>query len=102
MLTRLQSRVPNPDAMKLQEALNDATATVLELTNRVTVSTSMQSVVVALAEVYYYRMLATGEESRSEGDVDITYAYAKDIPEDLYKRIISYRKLKAATMRSAT
>ena len=44
---------------------------------------------------------AAGEESRKEGEVNVSYAYNKEIPADLMQRILSHRRLKQAEVANA-
>lgn len=48
-----------------------------------------------LAIVYYNRLGSEGESSRSEGGVSVSYS--TDIPENIKKRLNSYRRLKAVS-----
>lgn len=98
MLIDLKDRVKDADIDLLQQALNDAEGMILDVCNRTSIPVTMQNLQLSLAEVYARRMLAEGEASRSEGDVSVSNAYCKDIPEDLMKRILSKRKLKQAVV----
>jgi len=84
-----------------QQALMDAESTILELCHRTKLTQPMLSLQAALAFVYLHRILAAGEDSRSEGKVSVSYSYSKEIPEDLMKRILSYRKLRQAVIANA-
>lgn len=98
LLEELKIRVKEAEANILQQALNDAEGMILDVCNRTSIPVTMQNMQLSLAEVYARRMLATGESSRSEGDVSVSNAYCKDIPDDLMKRILSKRKLKQAVV----
>lgn len=99
LLEELKIRVKDAGTDILQQALNDAEGMILDVCNRTSLPVTMQNMQLSLAEVYARRMLATGESSRSEGDVSVSNAYCKDIPDDLMKRILSKRKLKQAVVR---
>lgn len=88
-------RVEAPDAL-LEQALSEAEGMILDLTHRSRITAAIMSLQVSLAAVYAHRMLAAGESSRSEGGVSVTYAYSKEIPDDLLKRIMAKRLLKQA------
>lgn len=98
LLEELKIRVKDAGTDILQQALNDAEGMILDVCNRTSLPVTMQNMQLSLAEVYARRMLATGESSRSEGDVSVSNAYCKDIPDDLMKRILSKRKLKQAVV----
>lgn len=85
----------------LDQALLDAEGTILDICHRTSIPTTMQQLVIALATVYAHRMQAAGEDSRSEGEVDVSYAYSKEVPDDLMQRILSHRKLKQAGVANA-
>lgn len=97
----LKTRVKDADAELLQQAVNDAEGMILDVCNRTSVPARMRNLQLALAEIYAYRMLAEGEESRSQGNVSVSYSYAKDIPGDLLRRILAHRKLKQAVIAHA-
>ncbi|MDD3137694.1 MAG: hypothetical protein PHX08_01815 [Lachnospiraceae bacterium] len=80
----------------LQQAIMDAESTILDLCNRTTVPPNMINIQLSIAYVYACRIKAAGEDSRSEGDVSVSYSYSKELPDDLTKRVISHRKLKQA------
>lgn len=97
----LSCRVDAPEMIRKQ-AIEEAKETVLDLTNRTVLPNSMNALVVSLAAVYAHRMLAAGEDSRTEGGVSVSYAYSKEVPEDIMQRILSKRKLKQAGVANAT
>ncbi len=84
-----------------QQALMDAESAMLELCHRTKLTQSMLSLQASLAFVYLHRMLADGEDSRSEGKVSASYSYSKEIPGDLMQRILSHRKLRQAVIANA-
>lgn len=96
----LALRVVAPEQIRSQ-ALLDAEVTILDICNRDHITSRLIPLQVALANVYVHRMEAAGEESRSEGEVDVSYAYSKEIPADLLRRIMAHRKLKQAGVANA-
>ncbi len=96
----LAARVKAPEEIRSQ-ALLDAEGAILDICHRDCITASMVSLQAALAAVYVHRMLAAGEESRSEGEVDVTYSYSKEIPADLQQRLLAHRKLKQAGVANA-
>lgn len=98
MTEELSGRIPEAAPDVLEQALNDARGMILDVCNRASLPPCMSNLQLSLGEIYARRILAAGEESRAEGDVSVHYAYIKDIPEDLMKRILSYRKLKQAAV----
>ncbi len=98
MIEELSGRIPEAGREVLEQALNDAEGMILDVCNRTTITPRMSNLQLSLGEIYARRILAAGEESRTEGDVSVHYAYLKDVPEDLMKRILSYRKLKQAVV----
>lgn len=97
----LAARVRAPEEIRGQ-ALLDAEGAILDICHRDQITPGLVSLQVALAAVYVHRMEAAGEESRKEGEVDIDYAYSKEIPADLQRRIIAHRRLKQAGVANAT
>lgn len=97
----LARRVKDVDAELLQQAVNDAEGMILDVCNRTSVTPPMRNLQLALAEVYARRMLAEGEESRSQGKVAVSNAYTKAIPTDLLQRILAHRKLRQAVVANA-
>jgi hypothetical protein len=98
LLEELAIRVPEAGEQILQQAANDAEGAILDVCNRTSVPPNMANLQLSLATVYAHRILAAGEDSRSEGDVSISNAYSRDIPEDLYKRMLTHRKMKQAVV----
>lgn len=81
----------------LEMLLEDAEDAIKGLTNRDKLLDEMQRLVVKYAMIEYERYnneVTNNVSSMSQGDVSISYT--NDIPSDLYKEIISYRKLKIA------
>ncbi len=98
---RLATRIKDADEELLRQAIDDAEGMILDVCNRTFVPPAMYNLQLTLAEIYARRMLAAGEESRSQGRVSVSYAYTKEIPEDLMHRILSHRKLKQAVIANA-
>ena len=96
----LAARVKAPEQIRGQ-ALLDAEGAILDICHRDQITPGLVSLQVALATVYVHRMEAAGEESRNEGEVDVEYAYSKEIPVDLQQRLIAHRKLKQAGVANA-
>ena len=101
MKEALAVRVKGAGEELLQQAIDDAAGMILDVCNRTSVPAAMGNLQLALAEIYARRMIAEGEESRSQGNVSVNYAYSKDIPDDLMRRILSYRKLRQAGIANA-
>ncbi|MGN1145436.1 MAG: hypothetical protein ACI4R5_03230 [Acetatifactor sp.] len=95
------SRSVKAENLLLEQALLDAEAAILDMTHRTRITEPLISLQVALAAVYVGRMQAAGEVSRTEGEVSVTYAYSKEIPEDLLRRIVAKRKLRQAGIANA-
>ncbi|MBP3487285.1 MAG: hypothetical protein J6K53_02710 [Roseburia sp.] len=98
LIEELTLRMKDADSDMLQQALNDAAGMIMDVTNRTSIPANMRNLQLSLAEVYARRMMAEGEESRTEGDVSVHNAYTKDIPDDLMKRVLAHRKLKQAVV----
>jgi hypothetical protein len=94
----LKKRIPEAGNDILQQAAADAEGMILDVCHRTSIPSNMINLQTALAEVYARRMLAAGEESRSEGDVSVSNSYTKEIPSDLEKRILAHRKMKQAVI----
>lgn len=94
----LSVRIPEAGEAVLQQAVSDAAGAIMDICNRTSISHSMDNLHLSLAEVYARRIMAAGETNRSEGDVSVSNAYAKDIPQDLMKRLLAKRKLKQAVV----
>lgn len=101
MIEDLAVRVRDADEALLQQAIGDAEGMILDVCNRTSIPDSMRQLQLALAEVYARRMQAAGESSRSQGNVSVTYAYDREIPEDLMRRILSHRLLRQAVIANA-
>lgn len=96
----LAARVNAPEKLR-EQALLDAEGAILDICHRGRITPRLMPLQVALAAVYVYRMEAAGEEGRKEGEVDVDYAYSKDIPADLLQRILAHRRLKQAEVANA-
>lgn len=95
----LSVRIPEAGEAVLQQAVSDAAGAIMDICNRTSIPRSMENLHLSLAEVYARRIMAAGEASRSEGDVSVSNAYTKEIPQDLMKRLLAKRKLKQAVVR---
>lgn len=100
VMNDLAIRVSEASSDILQQAVNDAEGMILDVCNRTSIPFTMQNLQLSLAEVYARRILAAGEDRRSEGDVSISNSYSKEIPIDLLKRILARRKMKQAVVAS--
>lgn len=96
----LAVRVRAPEEIRGQ-ALLDAEAAILDICHRDKIMPGLISLQAALAAVYVHRMEAAGEEGKKEGEVDVDYAYSKEIPADLQQRILAHRRLKQAEVANA-
>lgn len=94
----LSVRIPEAGEAVLHQAVSDAAGAIMDICNRTSIPCSMDNLHLSLAEVYARRIMAAGEASRSEGDVSVSNAYAKEIPQDLMKRLLAKRKLKQAVV----
>lgn len=101
VLESLAARIKDADPELLLQAVDDAGGMIMDVCNRTSVPPAMHNLQLALAEIYVRRMMAAGEESRSQGKISVSYAYTKDVPEDLMRRILSHRKLKQAVIANA-
>lgn len=98
LIDDLSVRIPEAQTGILQQAVNDAEGMMLDVCNRTSIPPLMLNLQLGLAEVYARRIMAAGEDSRSEGDVSVSNSYSKEIPEDMMKRILAHRKLKQAVV----
>ena len=89
---KLMLKTGEKDESLLELLLEDAQAEILDYTNRTSLTPNMTSLQRELALVYYNRLGSEAESSRSEGGVSVTYS--TDIPENLKRRLKSYRLLK--------
>ena len=76
--------------------LEDAETEILDYCNRDVILPRMLGLQRELAIVYYNRLGSEGESSRSEGGVSVSYS--TDIPENIKRRLNSYRRLKAVRL----
>ncbi len=96
----LAARVNAPQELR-EQALLDAEGAILDICHRDRITPRLMRLQAALAAVYVHRMEAAGEERRKEGEVDVDYAYSKEIPADLLQRILAHRRLKQAEVANA-
>lgn len=95
-IDKLKVRLNEEDTVLLEQLLEDAEAEMLDYCNRDVLLPRMLGLQRELAIVYYNRLGSEGESSRSEGGVSVSYS--TDIPENLKRRLKSYRRLKAVRL----
>ena len=92
---RLEIKDTTQDEL-LNMILEDAELEILDYCNRDILLPRMFGLQRELAIVYYNRLGSEGESSRSEGGVSVSYS--TDIPENIKRRLNSYRRLKAVRL----
>ncbi len=95
-LTNIKIRTNEDDVILLNQLLEDAETEILDYCNRDVLLPRMLGLQRELAIVYYNRLGSEGESSRSEGGVSVSYS--TDIPENIKRRLNSYRRLKAVRL----
>lgn len=93
---KLKVRLNEEDTALLEQLLEDAETEILDYCNRDVLLPRMLGLQRELAIVYYNRLGSEGESSRSEGGVSVSYS--TDIPENIKRRLNSYRRLKAVRL----
>ena len=93
---KLKVRLNEEDTALLEQLLEDAEAEILDYCNRDVLLPRMLGLQRELAIIYYNRLGSEGESSRSEGGVSVSYS--TDIPENIKRRLNSYRRLKAVRL----
>lgn len=93
---KLKVRLNEEDTDLLEQLLEDAEAEILDYCNRDVLLPRMLGLQRELAIIYYNRLGSEGESSRSEGGVSVSYS--TDIPENIKRRLSSYRRLKAVRL----
>ena len=93
---KLKARLNEEDTALLEQLLEDAEAEILDYCNRDVLLPRMLGLQRELAIIYYNRLGSEGESSRSEGGVAVSYS--TDIPENIKRRLNSYRRLKAVRL----
>ena len=95
---KLKVRLNEEDADEdlLEQLLEDAESEILDYCNRDVLLPRMLGLQRELAIIYYNRLGSEGESSRSEGGVSVSYS--TDIPENIKRRLNSYRRLKAVRL----
>ena len=95
---KLKVRLNEEDADEdlLEQLLEDAEAEILDYCNRDVLLPRMLGLQRELAIIYYNMRGSEGESSRSEGGVSVSYN--TDIPENIKRRLNSYRRLKAVRL----
>lgn len=95
-IDKLKIRLNEEDTALLEQLLEDAEAEILDYCNRDVLLPRMFGLQRELAIIYYNRLGSEGESSRSEGGVSVSYS--TDIPENIKRRLNSYRRLKAVRL----
>lgn len=95
-IDKLKVRLNEEDTALLEQLLEDAETEILDYCNRDVLLARMFGLQRELAIVYYNRLGSEGESSRSEGGISVSYS--TDIPENIKKRLNSYRRLKAVRL----
>lgn len=95
-IDKLKVRLNEEDTVLLEQLLEDAEAEMLDYCNRDVLLPRMLGLQRELAIIYYNRLGSEGESSRSEGGVSVSYS--TDIPENIKRRLSSYRRLKAVRL----
>ena len=72
------------------QLIEDAESYILDLTNRSQITNELEPLVREVAIIYWNRLGDEGTTSRSEGGISVSY----EVPEDIFKRIRKYRKLR--------
>lgn len=93
---KLKVRLNEEDTDLLEQLLEDAETEILDHCNRDVLLPRMLGLQRELAIIYYNRLGSEGESSRSEGGVSVSYS--TDIPENIKRRLSSYRRLKAVKL----
>ena len=93
---KLKVRLNEEDTALLEQLLEDAESEILDYCNRDVLLPRMLGLQIELAIIYYNRLGSEGESSRSEGGVSVSYS--TDIPENIKRRLNSYRRLKAVRL----
>lgn len=93
---KLKVRLNEEDIALLEQLLEDAEFEILDYCNRDVLLPRMLGLQRELAIIYYNRLGSEAESSRSEGG--ITVSYSTDIPENIKRRLNSYRRLKAVRL----
>lgn len=102
MMEDLAVRVGDADKEVLSQAIRDAEGMILDVCNRTSIPPLMANLQLSLAEIYVRRIMAAGEAGRSEGDVSVSWAYSKEVPDDLMERIKARRLMKQAVIANET
>lgn len=95
-IDKLKARLNEKDTTLLEQLLEDAEAEILDYCNRDVLLPRMFGLQRELAIIYYNRLGSEGEASRSEGGVSVSYS--TDIPENIKRRLTSFRRLKAVRL----
>lgn len=95
-IDKLKVRLNEEDTVLLEQLLEDAEAEMLDYCNRDVLLPRMLGLQRELAIIYYNRLGSEGESSRNEGGVSVSYS--TDVPENIKRRLNSYRSLKAVRL----
>lgn len=95
-IDKLKARLNEEDTALLEQLLEDAETEILDYCNRDVLLPRMLGLQRELVIIYYNRLGSEGESSRSEGGVSVSYS--TDIPENIKRRLNSYRRLKAVRL----
>lgn len=95
-IDKLKVRLNEEDTVLLEQLLEDAEAEMLDYCNRDVLLPRMLGLQRELAIIYYNRLGSEGESSRNEGGVSVSYS--TDVPENIKRRLNSYRRLKAVRL----
>ena len=95
-IDKLKARLNAKDTTLLEQLLEDAEAEILDYCNRDVLLPRMLGLQRELAIIYYTRLGSEWEASRSEGGVSVSYS--TDIPENIKRRLKSFRRLKAVRL----
>lgn len=90
---QLSIKINEVDDNLLTDLLDRAKYEILDYTKRDVLNQRMESLQLELAVIYYNRMGSEGEASRSEGGISVNYN--NDIPENILRRLKSFRRLRA-------
>lgn len=95
-IDKLKVRLNEEDTTLLEQLLEDAESEILDYCNRDVLLPRMFGLQRDLAIIYYNRLGSEAESTRSEGGVSVSYS--TDIPENIKRRLNSYRRLKAVKL----
>lgn len=91
---RIEEITDNSKDKLLIQMLEDAAAEIFDFTNRSEIIDKLKPLQRDLVLVYYSRLGAEGLSSQSQGGISVSYG--TDIPDNLKRRLESYRRLKVS------